>query len=153
MDNERKPDGIVFYSLTLRNASMLPDAELGQVVKAVWRFYDTGALPEGLDMAQSIVFDMFRQNVVDAVEKYKETCERNQRIANTRKSHNDSQRPVTTRDDPLPLSPNINTNLVESESKTERKIDRDNQSEINASPYWKDSTKVWLDNFEGRKQE
>ena len=60
MSNERKPTGIVFYALTLRNASMLPDAELGQVVKAVWRFYDTGALPEGFDMAQGIVFDMFR---------------------------------------------------------------------------------------------
>ena len=156
MNNEKKPDGVVFYSLTLRNASMLPDAELGQVLKAVWVFYDAGVLPEGLNMAQSIVFDMFRQNVVDAVEKYRETCERNQRIANTRKSHNDSQRPVTTRDDPLPLSPNMNKNRTEieyeteTEHETETKIDREHLPE--KEPEWKARQTAWINNFEGRKQ-
>lgn len=155
--NERKPTGIVFYALTLRNASMLPDAELGQVVKAVWRFYDTGALPEGLDMAQSIVFDMFRQNVVDAVEKYKETCERNKLIANTRKSPNRSSRPVTTGDESLPVSPNINKNRAEIEYETEiehetkTKIDREHLPE--KEPEWKARQTAWINNFEGRKQE
>lgn len=155
MNDERKPDGIVFYSITLRNASMLPDAELGQVVKAVWRFYDTGALPEGFDMAQGIVFDMFRQNVVDGIAKYQETCERNKLIANTRKSPNRSSRPVTSGDESLPVSPNIKENLNESEFKSEteeeRKNERDHKHEKNSNPYWKESTKEWLNTFEGRE--
>lgn len=159
MNNERKPDGVVFYSLTLRNASMLPDAELGQVLKAVWKFYNDGALPEGLNTAQSIVFDMFRQNVVDAVEKYKETCERNQRNANKRKSRNDSQPTVTTCDDPLPLAPNMNTNRTEIEFETEteyeNEIDREHlpETESKNEPEWKARQTAWINDFEGRKQQ
>lgn len=157
--NERKPDGIVFYSLTLRNASMLPDAELGQVVKATWLFYDTGALPEGLDMAQSIVFDMFRQNVVDGIAKYQETCERNKLIANTRKSPNRSSRPVTTGDESLPVSPNININLIETENESERETEHETKTKIDREhlpekePEWKARQTAWINNFEGRKQE
>ena len=157
MNNERKPDGIVFYSLTLRNASMLPDAELGQVLKAVWRFYDTGALPEGLDMAQSIVFDLFRQNVVDSVEKYKAVCERNQKNAQNRKNRNHSQPLVTTRDDPLPLSPNINTNLIETESENESERESEKEllyeNETKQEPEWKARQKAWINHFEGREQQ
>lgn len=157
MNDERKPDGIVFYSITLRNASMLPDAELGQVVKAVWRFYDTGALPEGFDMAQGIVFDMFRQNVVDGIAKYQETCKRNQRIADTRKSPKRSPRPVTSGHDSLPVSPNINKNRTEIEYETETehetktKIDCEHLPE--KEPEWKARQTAWINNFEGRKQE
>lgn len=157
MDNERKPDGIVFYSLTLRNASMLPDAELGQVVKAVWRFYDTGALPEGLDMAQSIVFDMFRQNVVDAVEKYKAVCERNQKNAQNRKNRNHSQPLATNGNDLSQVSQNINTNLIETESENESERESEKEllyeNETKQEPEWKARQKAWINHFEGREQQ
>lgn len=155
MNNERKPDGIVFYSLTLRNASMLPDAELGQVLKAVWRFYDTGALPEGLDMAQGIVFDLFRQNVVDSVEKYKAVCERNQKNAQNRKNRNHSQPLATNGNDLLQVSPNINTNLIETENESERENEKEllYENETKQEPEWKARQKAWINHFEGREQQ
>ena len=157
MSNEPKPDGVVFYALTLRNASLLPDAELGQVLKAVWRFYDTGALPEGLDTAQSIIFDMFRQNVVDAVEKYKTVCERNQKNAQNRKNRNHSQPLATNGNDLLQVSPNINTNLIETESENESERESEKEllyeNETKQEPEWKARQKAWINHFEGREQQ
>lgn len=126
------------------------------MVKAVWRFYDTGELPEGLDVAQSIVFDMLRQNVVDAFEKYSEVCERNKRNAQRRKTGNDSERVATTGNDLPQVSPNMKEKPKEKskkiENEHENEIDRDSKSETEMSSYWKASTKEWLAEFDGGKQ-
>lgn len=152
MNPDRKPDGVVFYALTLRNASLLPDPELGRVVKAVWRFYETGEMPEDFDVAQTIVFDMFRQNVVDAFEKYSEVCKRNKQNAQRRKNGNESERVATTGIDLLQVSQNMKEKSKINEIEHENKIDCDSKQENEMNPNWSANTNQWLAEFDGGKR-
>ena len=127
-EQERKPEGIVFYAQTLRNASKLPDAALGQVVKAAVAFFETGVLPEGFDLAQEIIFDMFKDNITAAVENYRKVCERNKenagkRTAGKEENGDESEPVVTSCNDPPQVEQNMNVNLIESEHEHENKND------------------------------
>lgn len=113
------PKGIVFYFSSLDSAIRLPNESLGKVVSAAVSYAHEGILPDNFDVAESIIFDMLRRDVENAIEKYEERCERNRRNGSkAKKTAEETQ--------PNPVEPNrtqsdgwteLNKDLQESKAK------------------------------------
>lgn len=80
-----KPDGFVLFGPALKSLLQLPDDSAGRVMKAAANFFLSGENPGDLDLAEKIVFSLFLSDINDSLSRFRDVCDRNQRIADKRK--------------------------------------------------------------------
>ncbi len=80
------PDGFVIYRETLDIIAFLPEESAGKVLKAAADLFRSGAEPEDLDLSESMAFSLIRRDIQKAFTRHEEVCERNKRIAESRRS-------------------------------------------------------------------
>ena len=105
MPRKQKPDGFVLYGSALRQMLLLPDGAAGRVIQSAAALFLDGTEPEGLDLAETLVFSILRDNVAQALERFQTLCEVNREVAAKRAYGHAASQTVTRRDGSSPGAP------------------------------------------------
>lgn len=85
--SEKKPPAIMLFSERLVMLKLLPDEQLGRVIRAAIDLYFDGAISE-LNQNESLCFELIKDDMQRNNLKYEKICERNKNNRNSGKNKN-----------------------------------------------------------------
>ena len=118
---KERPDGVVFFSVSLQQLRLLPDIQAGRVVKAAATLFLEDIEPSGLELSEQLVFSSLRADIGASLKSFRDRCARNKAIADAREGARDvSKRDDTQREETI-IEENLDEmNGIEQKRKTDK---------------------------------
>ena len=117
---KERPDGVVFFSVSLQQLRLLPDDQAGRVVKAAATLFLEGGEPSGLELSEQLVFSSLRADIGASLKSFRDRCARNKAIADAREGARDvSKRDGASREETI-----IKENLGKLNGMEQKRVDK-----------------------------